>query len=412
MLRPTSIRMTSSRLSPNPPPPSGEEKENKEESMKSKIALVHDYIKEYGGAERVLETLHEMYPDAPVFTLIYAPKYLGPHAERFKDWDIKTSPLNEIPFTEKFISIYRLIAPWVFKIFNFSGYDVIIVSATGAYTPNMIRKKQAKQICYCHTPPRYLYGYATAREWKKHPLFRIIAELMNHILRMVDYKASENVDQYIANSEEVAGRIKKFYRKEVVVVYPPVEVHLKFEMPHAEFKADGYYLAGGRLARPKHFDLLIKAANELKVPLKIFGKGFAGYGEELKEMAGPTVEFLGEVSDGEKLALMKDAKAFFFAGEDEDFGIVPVEAMGQGTPVIAYKSGGVKETVIDPSASSGQVGPTGVFFDELHVESIKTAVKKFEKLKIRSEDCIKQAEKFDKKHFVERMESIVKSYEI
>src|SRR6266705_75959 len=186
-----------------------------------KIALVHDYIKEYGGAERVLESLHEMYPDAPVFTLIYCPEFLGPHQERFKNWNIQTSFLQQIPFKHKLISIFRLFAPFVFKAFDFSGFDVIIVSATGAYNPNMIEKKTAKQICYCHTPPRYLYGYATARDWKKNILLRILGETANHFLRLVDYRSSQNVDLFIANSENVKKRIEKFYRKDAVVVYPP-----------------------------------------------------------------------------------------------------------------------------------------------------------------------------------------------
>ncbi len=375
-----------------------------------KIALVHDYIKEYGGAERVLETLHEMYPDAPVYTLVYCPEFLGPHKERFASWNIKTSPFNDVPFKEKFISIYRLFAPWLFRIFNFSGYDVILVSATGAYIPNMLNKKTAKLVCYCHTPPRYLYGYATAREWKKNLVIRVTAEVMNHILRMVDFKASQNVDQYIANSEEVAQRIKKFYRRDAVVVYPPVVIapsdqkratsREKKQRDTNGLHANQYYLAGGRLARPKHFDLIIQAANELKIPLKIFGKGFAGYGDELQAMAGSTVEFVGEVSDAEKVALMKDAKAFFFAGEDEDFGIVPVEAMGVGTPVIAYRSGGVKETVLEDK--------TGVFFDELTVASVIRAIKKFKTMNIKSQDCIKQAEKFNRKHFEEKIQAILR----
>ncbi|HEX7042597.1 MAG TPA: glycosyltransferase [Patescibacteria group bacterium] len=369
-----------------------------------KIALVHDYIKEYGGAERVLETLHETYPDAPVYTLVYCPDFLGPHKERFKDWDIRTSFLQNLPFKEKFISIYRILAPYIFKNFDFSGYDVVVISSTGAYIPNMVAGskyfgKKPKYITYCHTPPRYLYGYATAREWKKNPIIRAIAEVMNHLLRMVDFKAAQNIDQFIANSYEVKSRIKKFYRKDAIIIYPPIDVHAKFEIPHGEFKSKTYYLAGGRLTRAKHYDLIIKAANELKLPLKIFGKGFAGYGDELKEMAGPTVEFLGEVNDTQKLALMKDAKAFFMASVDEDFGIVPVEAMGQGTPVIAYFSGGVKETVIE--------GKTGVFFDELSVESIKKAVKRFEGLKIKSIDCIKRAEKFDKRNFTEGIKKVV-----
>lgn len=361
-----------------------------------KIALVHDYIKEYGGAERVLETLHEMFPDAPVFTLVYCPEFLGPHRDRFKNWTIKTSFLQYVPFKEKFISLYRLLAPFLFPLFNFSGYDVVIVSATGAYSPNLITKNSAHQICYCHTPPRYLYGYATAREWKKNPLIRILAEIVNFWLRGVDKKSSKNVDQYIANSEEVKSRIKKFYNKDAIVVYPPVAVVGKAA------KKENYFVAGGRLARPKHFELIIQAANELRLPLKIFGKGFAGYGEDLKQLAGSTIEFVGEVSDEQKLDLMSHAKAFFMASEDEDFGIVPVEAMGVGTPVIAYKSGGLKETVID--------GKTGVFFGELSVESIVGAIKKFDTIKISSADCIKRAEQFEKKHFEKKVKDILQQY--
>lgn len=352
-----------------------------------KIALVHDYIKEYGGAERVLETLHDMYPDAPVFTLIYEPEFLGPHRKRFEKWNIRTSFLQYIPFTHKFISIYRLVAPFVFPLFHFAGYDVVIVSATGAYSPNLINKRNAKQVCYCHTPPRYLYGYATAREWKKSPLVRLVAEALNAWLRKVDKASSRNVDQYIANSEEVRSRIYKFYHRDAVVVYPQVAVAGK------SVKKENYFLAGGRLARPKHFDLIIRAANELHIPLKVFGKGFAGYGEELRRLAEETVEFVGEVTDEEKLDLMRRAKAFVMSSEDEDFGITPVEAMGAGTPVIAYRSGGLKETVID--------GKTGVFFDELTVASLIAALQRFEKITIRPSDCIARAEQFDEKHFTE-----------
>lgn len=373
-----------------------------------KIALVHDYIKEYGGAERVLETLHNMYPDAPVFTLVYCPEFLGPHANRFQNWDIRPSILQNIPFKHKLISPFRLLAPVIFPFFNFSGYDVIFVSATGAYNPNTIKKRSARQICYCHTPPRYLYGFATAREWKKNPVIRVIAEVVNYILRGVDMRSSKNVDLFIANSINVAERIKRFYKRDAVIVYPPVEIRPLSDKSSVVTRNDrqSYYLAGGRLARPKHIDVLIQAANELQVPLKIFGKGFAGYGEELKKMAGQTVEFVGEVTDEEKLSLMQNAKAFLFAAEDEDFGITPVEAMGVGTPVVAYKSGGPKESIID--------GKTGIFFDKLSVKSVTEAIKRLGTLRHRSgkgisEDCIKQAEKFDKVHFIKHIREIVEN---
>lgn len=402
-----------------------------------KIALVHDYIKEYGGAERVLETLHEMYPDAPVYTLVYCPEFLGPHRERFKNWTIKTSPLQYIPFKHKFISIFRLLAPFLFPLFNFSGYDVMIVSATGAYSPNCIRTKyrsktltptlsqkereikDALHVCYMHTPPRYLYGYATAREWKKNPFVRVVAELMNYFLRKVDIASSKNVDQYVANSQTVADRIRKFYKRDSVVVYPPVLTEVsssKYQVlskktQNTKYKIlnTKYYLAGGRLARPKHFELIIQACAALNVQLKIFGRGFAGYEENLKSQIAnlkttsqsSNIELVGEVTDKEKLELMRGAKAFLMASEDEDFGIVPVEAMGVGTPVIAYHSGGLKETVVD--------GKTGIFFNELTTESLREAIKRFEKIKIKPEDCIAQAQKFSKENFEKGIQAVISS---
>ncbi len=390
-----------------------------------KIALVHDYIKEYGGAERVLEALHEMYPKAPVYTSMYLPSYLGPHRERFKNWDIRTTWLQYIPFKAKLISPLRLLAPFAFRSLDFSGFDVIISSATGAYFPNTLKKKRAKLVCYCHTPPRYLYGYATAREWKKYVVFRILGAVVNHLLRMRDFDASKNVDFYIANSEEVASRIKKFYRREATVIYPPVDVNPKSEtrnpkhIQNTKYKIPNteYYLAGGRLARPKHIDLIIKTCMSLDLPLMIFGKGFAGYGEELREMANcklqtpiksgqmangekrALVEFVGEVTDEEKWKLMKNAKAYINASEDEDFGILPVEAMAVGIPVIAYRSGGVKETVVE--------GETGLFFDDLTEESLMNIIKKFEKLTFDPKVSQRRAELFSKDVFMKKIESFI-----
>lgn len=367
-----------------------------------RVALVHDYLKEYGGAERVLEALHEIFPDAPVFTSVYMPEYLGPHKARFKNWDIRTSFLQHIPFKAKLISPFRLIAPYAFRTFDFSQFDVIIVSSTGAYFPTMLRKKEALLISYCHTPPRYLYGYATAREWKKYPLINLLGMVANHVLRLRDYNASQNVDYFIANSKEVAGRIKKFYRKEAVVIYPPVDIHPKFETRNSKLNNDQrYFVTGGRLARAKHPGLVIRACTELGIPLKVFGRSFAGYGEELRALAGETVEFLGEVTEEKKKELIREARAAIFAFEDEDFGILPVEVMGEGTPVIAYKSGGLKETVIE--------GKTGLFFNQLTTESIKESIGRFEKLHFSPKDCYEQAKAFNPQRFTKEIRAFVNS---
>lgn len=352
------------------------------------VALVHDYLKEYGGAERVLEALHEIFPKAPVFTAFYFPQYLGPHRVRFSNWQITTSFMQNIPFAQRLVSPLRLLSSYAFESWNLERYDLVIVSSTGAYFPNLIRTKQgSKHLCYCHTPPRYLYGYATTRNWRKYPWGRITADFINHKLRLIDYLASQRPDNFIANSQEVRDRIGKFYRREATVIYPPVEV-----ADIVDPKSGGnYYLTGGRLARAKNIDLIIEAANKLKLPLKIFGRSFAGYGQELQERAGPTVEFVGEVDNRQLSDLYRQAKALIFASEDEDFGIMPVEAQALGTAVIAYRSGGVKETVIE--------GKTGIFFDELNTESLTAAVRSFRMKKFKADDCRDNAKRFSRARF-------------
>jgi glycosyltransferase involved in cell wall biosynthesis len=384
-----------------------------------KVAIVHDYIKEFGGAEKVLLELHRLFPEAPIYTSLYAPEYLGPHRLNFEKMNIRASFLNAIPYREKLISIFRLISPLAFYSFDLAKFDVIIVSQTGAYFPNLVRKgPSTKLICYTHTPPRYLYGYMTAREWQKDTLMRIFGSLANHFLRMVDFKASENVDYFIANSEEVRARIQKFYRRDATVIYPPVDrlglhtLEVK-ATPTSRVKKE-YYLAGGRLARAKGIDIIVEAFLKNGKPLKIFGRGFAGYDEELRDKVKnqkSKIEFLGEVSDKEKLELMKNATAYVFASYDEDFGITPVEAMAAGTPVIAYRSGGVRETVIDPSATSGQAA-TGIFFDENTPEAINNAIERFETLRQAQggklyDACRQQSQKFSAEVFDKNIKQLI-----
>lgn len=368
-----------------------------------KIALVHDYIKEYGGAERVLETLHEIWPDAPIYTTVYLPKFLGPHRKRFTRWDIRPSLLQYIPFKGKLLSPLRFIGSRIFGGMDLSKYDIVIVSAAGTFvSPNLIKTgKKTLHICYCHTPPRYLYGYPTAAPWNEvwwRKILKLFGQVPMHFMRMTDFEAAQLPDYFIANSKEVAARIEKFYRRDSIVIYPPVDIP---SISHRLLPIGrrNYYLAGGRLARPKRVDLAVRACTKLKLPLKVFGKEFAGYGEELKKIAGPRVEFLGEVTEEEKWKLMAGARAFIFPAEDEDFGITPVEAMAVGTPVIALRSGGVVESVIE--------GKTGVFFEEPKVESLIGAIRKFNRTKINSENCITQAKKFSKERFKKEIRKFV-----
>jgi len=371
-----------------------------------KIAIVHDYLKEYGGAERVVEAILEIWPKVPVYTTVFLPKYAGPHRKKVEKWNVKTSFLQFLPFKAKLLSPFRLIAPWVFKTIDLSSYDLVIVSAAGTYTsPNFVKTgKNTLHLCYCHTPPRYLYGYPVANAWEEvtwRKVLKFFGQVPMHFLRMFDYKAAQLPDYFLANSKEVAARIEKFYRRDSTVIYPPVDIP-KIKIP---VEKGNYYLAGGRLARHKRQDLAVEVCTKLGVPLKVFGAGFASYGvSELKRLAGPKVEFLGEVTDEEKFKLMAGAKAFIFPSEFEDFGITPVEAMAAGTPVIALRSGGVIESVIEAK--------TGLFFDEPTVQSLTQALKRFINLnpRIKSEDCRKQARKFSKERFKKEIQDFVKKY--
>lgn len=374
-----------------------------------RIALVTDYIKEFGGAESVLEYLSDIFPDAPIYTTMYFPKFLGPHRQRLeKKWGtrIHTSFLQKIPFASKLISPIRLISPIAFKSFDLSGYDIILTSATGAYFPNSLRKLSAKLFCYCHTPPRYLYGLPTARNYSKNSILRPIINTMNYFLRILDKNYSKNVDQYLANSQTTATRIKKFYNRPALVINPPVAID-KFEIKNLDLiknyklKIKNYYVTGGRLARAKRYDIAIKACNQLGLKLKVFGRDFANNLADLKSISDKNIEFLGEITNDEKNKLLQSAKAFIFCSEHEDFGIAPVEAMAAGCPVVAYASGGVTETIID--------GKTGILFDKLDVASCISAIQKLENANIKTADCISQAQKFSPEVFIKKIQATIRN---
>jgi glycosyltransferase involved in cell wall biosynthesis len=362
-----------------------------------KVAIVHDYLKEFGGAEKVVEALHEIWLDAPIYTSVFLPKYAGPYRETVVKWNIKQSVLRFVPLKAKLISLFRFVAPIIFYFTDLSKYDVVITSNAGTYTsPNFVRVgKKTLFISYYHTPPRYLYGYPVANDWTNNWFRRtllVLGQIPMHFLRILDFKSAQIPKYLLCNSNEVRSRIWKFYRREATVIYPPVEI------PEIEvdIKKENYYLIGGRVSRHKGHDIAIKAFTKLGLPLKVFGGTFASYGlEQFKKDAGSNIEFLGEVTEKEKWELMKHAKAFVFPSEQEDFGIIPVEAMAAGTPVIALNQGGVKETVVE--------GKTGLFFEERTPESLAVAVRRFDMMKFKSEDCINQAKKFSKERFKKEM---------
>jgi glycosyltransferase involved in cell wall biosynthesis len=363
-----------------------------------KIALVHDYLKEYGGAERVLEALSEIYPEAPIYTAFLVKDSVAGRA--FKGKKIITSWGNSfLPFKNLY-SPLRFLAPFIWESFDFRGYDVVISSASWYITKGIITPEDSLHLCYCHTPPRWLYGYQTSVEWKKFWPIRIYGEILAFFMRKYDYISSQRVDFFIANSENVQKRITKFYRRDSTVIYPPVEIE-KIKEATKDLKPQDYYLIASRVVGAKGLDLAIEAANKLGFKLKIIGEpaGLKWEEEKLNKLKGVTVEFLGRVSDSELYKYYGHCKAFLALAEDEDFGITPVEAMAAGRPIIAYAGGGYLETVIE--------GKTGTFFDEYSTEGLITALKNFDPEKYKPEDCRKQAEKFSKERFMREIVEFV-----
>jgi glycosyltransferase involved in cell wall biosynthesis len=405
-----------------------------------KIAIIHDYIREFGGAERVLEALCEIYPDAPIYTA-FCDKNSTAYGH-FKNKKTITSWFQNIPYASKLASPLRFLTPLIWGSFvrKLADYDVVISSASWYITKGFGSRKDQKtinkeqgsknkdqsgpiEVCYCHTPPRWLYGYNTSINFQKYFLVRIYAKIVGHFLRNYDYKQAQKVNFFIANSKEVAGRIKKFYNREAIVIYPPVSLPLansKLETRNSKDK--DYYFIVSRIVGAKGLELAVEAAIKGGYKLKIAGSS-AGYYSEQDQLAKKgegRVEFLGQVTDEELVSLYSGAKAFLALAKDEDFGITPVESMSCGTPVIAFNGGGYKETVVDPSTghstvSSDRIGSgraaTGILFNDYSVDGLVGAIKRFNDLNhsIKAQDCINQAEKFSKERFKHEIENFVNS---
>src|SRR3989344_8587551 len=341
-----------------------------------KVAIVHDYLKEFGGAERVLKALSEMFPEAPIYTAF---RVRGSTADKeFKNKKIIESWLEPLLKIWRLHSPLRFLLPLIWGSFDFSKYDLVISSASWYVTKGFgggkldVRswkndvgngKKKPIEICYIHTPPRWLYGYDTPI--KKSSLVRAYVSLMAHFVRMYDFKAAQRVSYFVANSINVQKRIEKFYRRTSTVIYPPVDVSNTAHVT-GNTKRD-YYLIVSRITGGKGIEMAVAAANKLGVKLKIAGSpsGYADTYDWVKKNGGPTVELLGFVPDSEVGELYGGANAFLALERDVDFGMTPVEAMGRGTPVIAYNGGGYPESVVD--------GETGVLFDNYSTDGLVEA---------------------------------------
>ena len=376
--------------------------------QQTRVALVHDYLQEFGGAERVVLALHEAFPDAPLFVGFVDLENLGDHAKNFQNVQISSTFLQTIPGIKKLRSPLRILAPTAFARLNVQDFDVI-VSSTNAYHAKSIRPRpDALHVCYCHTPARSLYGYDTRSDWKKNAPVRFFGEIANHFLRLTDFQAAQAVDQVLVNSRVVASRVQKFWRREAQVLYPPVifaDLSNKFTKKIQTAFRD-YYLYVNRLNLAKHPELAVQAALESGVSLKVVGEGplAPALEAQIKNWPGAGVALLGRVPDEQLADLYCHARALLYPVADEDFGIVPVEAMAFGVPVIAHRSGGPQETILD--------GQTGIFFDELTVNSLKQALMRARNISFDPMFIHQHAQRFTQANFVKSIKkNVQKAYD-
>lgn len=363
-----------------------------------KIAIVHDYFREFGGAERAVLAFHEIWPEAPIYTSFIDNKGLDLFAQKIEKLNLKPSWAQHFWPLKKYPGPLRFLMPFVWKSFNFNDFDIVISSSGANLSKGIKVPEDTLHLCYCHTPPHYLYGYITSLPFEKHRLLKIYGELLKFFLRYYDFQTSQKVDYFIANSQEVSKRIQKFYRRQSTIIHPPIALSTLLEgSTLIRVEPSRYFLTGGRLERFKNFDLIIKAFNQLKLSLLIYGTGRQE--KSLKKIAKQNIKFLGQISDQRLISLYQNCQAFIFASQDEDLGLTPLEAQSFGKPIIAYYSGGVKETVIE--------GKTGLFFYKLTPQALAESIKKFQKLKFSPEICQQQAQKFSKEEFKKKVKKFV-----
>lgn len=358
-----------------------------------KFALVHDWLNQMGGAEDVLANLVAMYPDSPIYTSIYAADIMP---DVYRQWDIRTLWMNRLPAIHRHHQPYLPLYPLAWGGLDLSAYDVVLSNKSG-FCHGFRYGDNTLHICYCLAPTRYVWQLDSyiAREglgkWAERGLRPLIA-----YLRRWDYRAAQRVHHFIAISSEIRARIQRYYGRDSVIIYPPVDTS-RFQ-PVAPQEVGDYFLIVSRLIPYKRIDLAVQAATRLGVPLKIGGQGRDM--ERLRAMAGPTVEFLGYVPDDALPELMARCRAFIFPGL-EDFGITPVQAQAAGRPVIAYGGGGALDTVL-PAI-------TGEFFSEMTVDALTQVMAQFDAGRYAPQRIREQALRFDKQQFERQLGAFVQA---
>ncbi len=354
-----------------------------------KIALVHEFLTQFGGAEKVLLDLFEIWPEAELYVLVNDPEKVNHVFDKFK---IKESFIGSLPFAKSHHKLYLMLMPFGIEHFDFTGYDLVFSDSS-----SFAKGANAKglHICYCHTPTRFLWTDPDYLSYQKYPfVLKWFGKLLLPFVRNWDHMAAQRPNFILANSKNVQDRIKKFYGRDSEIIPPPIDT----DFYHPTLAKQDYYLVAGRLEPYKKVDVIIRAFNQLNLPLKIAGTGTVLGG--LKKIAGPNIEFLGRVSDEKLRDLYSGAKAFIFAAE-EDAGITLLEAQACGTPVLALGKGGALETVVP--------GITGEFFNEQSAEAIIEAVRKFDPAKYDVNTIRQNALKYDKKIFQKKIKEFVES---
>ena len=343
-----------------------------------KLALVHDWLNQNGGAEDVLEHLVRYYPDSPVYTSMYAPDLMP---GEYHAWDIRPTWMDRLPGIHSHHQAYLPLYPLAFQNLDLSGYDVILSNKSG-FCHGVRSGPDALHICYCLAPTRYIWDLESYLEREQFgPAVRAAARLVARLYRRWDYAAARRVDHFIAISTEIRDRIQRYYRRDSTIIYPPVEVADRFAPSSA---IDDYFLVVSRLIPYKRIDLAVQACTRLGLPLIVGGKGRDR--ERLEAMAGPTVQFIGYVPDEDLPDLFARCRAFIFPGL-EDFGITPVQAQAAGRPVIAFRGGGALDTVIP--------GKTGLLFDDPTVESLIDVLRDFDETRFDPAELRAHAMQFD-----------------
>ena len=355
-----------------------------------KIAIIHDHLTQFGGAEQVLRAFHELYPEAPIYTLVYDEKKMKNVVPAKL---VRTSFLQRLPGGLRYYQWFLPIMPTATEKYDLTEFDIVL-SSSSAFSKGVITRPDALHVCYCHTPTRYLWTdtHHYIKELTKGRLFKPVIPFILSYLRLWDRLSADRVDHFIANSQTVADRITKYYRRSSTVIYPPVEIE-RFTVQPGQ---GTYFLAGGRLVAYKRFDLIIEAFNKLNMPLKIFGIGPED--ARLRAMAKSNIEFLGKVGDDERTALFESCIAFIHP-QEEDLGITPLEAMSAGKPVIAYGAGGALETVL--------AGKTGEFFEDQDWPALVAEIMKFHPENYHAEQIRAHAMQFSKASFKKKIKAFI-----